>query len=162
MKKIIAFFFILISTPFLAQESDGPKKTPETEVNYSHHFNHEKSIAISGHDPVAYFTVNRAVKGKKEYATTYKGLVYKFSSEANKKNFLKTPSKYEPKYGGWCAYAMAKNGEKVEINPDTFKIINGELYLFYNAYFNNTLKSWNKNQENLKHKADVNWSKFSD
>lgn len=50
--------------------------------------------------------------------------------------------------------------EKVEIDPETFKLIDGKLYLFYNAYFNNTLKSWNKDEVNLKKKADANWKKF--
>jgi hypothetical protein len=82
---------------------------------------------------------------------------YHFSSPENKKEFRKNPSKYEPEYGGWCAYAMGAKGEKVSIDPETFKIINGKLYLFYNSFFNNTLKSWNKDETNLKAKADVNW-----
>jgi hypothetical protein len=52
---------------------------------------------------------------------------------------------------------MGAKGEKVEIDPETFKIIDGKLYLFYNAYFNNTLTSWNKDEKNLKAKADKNW-----
>ena len=52
---------------------------------------------------------------------------------------------------------MGANGEKVEVNPETFKIINGKLYLFYNAFFNNTLTDWNKNEAALKAKADKNW-----
>ena len=54
---------------------------------------------------------------------------------------------------------MGDSGEKVEINPQTFKIVDERLYLFYNAYFNNTLKSWNKDQANLKSKAESNWKK---
>ena len=53
---------------------------------------------------------------------------------------------------------MGDYGKKVEIDPETFKIVDGKLYLFYNAYFNNTLKSWNKDEKNLKAKADKNWS----
>jgi hypothetical protein len=53
---------------------------------------------------------------------------------------------------------MGDYGKKVEINPETFKILNGKLFLFYNAYFNNTLKSWNKDEKNLNSKADINWS----
>ena len=56
---------------------------------------------------------------------------------------------------------MGANGEKVEINPETFKITDGKLYVFYNAFFNNTLKSWNKEEPSLKKKADSNWKKFS-
>ena len=102
----------------------------------------------------------KAVKGKSTLASTHDGVVYYFSSQANKDLFLKNPSSYEPQYGGWCAFAMGDYGEKVEINPETFKIIDGKLYLFYNAFFNNTLKSWNKDETNLKKKADTNWKKI--
>ena len=107
-------------------------------------FNLDKKVAIQGYDPVAYFKQNKAIKGKKEIASTYEGILYYFSSESNKEVFLKNPTNFEPEYGGWCAYAMGDSGEKVTINPETFKIINGKLYLFYNAFLTNTLKSWNK------------------
>ena len=123
-------------------------------------YNLEKKVAIQGYDPVAYFVQKKAVKGKSTLLSTYDGVVYYFSSQANKDLFLKNPSSYEPQYGGWCAFAMGDYGEKVEINPETFKIIDGKLYLFYNAFFNNTLKSWNKDETNLKKKADTNWKKI--
>lgn len=123
-------------------------------------FNLEDGIAIQGYDPVSYFKQGKAVKGKKELTTTYEGVIYQFSSVTNKNIFIKSPASYKPQYGGWCAYALGKSGEKVEINPETFKIIDGKLYLFYNAYFNNTLKSWNKDEDNLKTKANANWSKI--
>ena len=123
-------------------------------------YNLEKKVAIQGYDPVAYFVQKKAVKGKSTLASTYDGVVYHFSSQTNKDLFLKNPSSYEPQYGGWCAFAMGDYGEKVEINPETFKIIDGKLYLFYNAFFNNTLKSWNKDETNLKKKADINWKKI--
>jgi YHS domain-containing protein len=123
-------------------------------------FNLEKKVAIQGYDPVAYFKQNKAVKGKKELVANYEGVIYQFSSVANKDLFVKNPVFYEPQYGGWCAYAMGSSGEKVEINPETFKIIDGKLFLFYNAYFNNTLKSWNKDEVSLKAKADANWKKY--
>ena len=99
-------------------------------------------------------------KKQSNLATIHEGETYNFSSQANKDLFLKSPANYEPQYGGWCAFAMGDYGEKVEINPETFKIIDGKLYLFYNAYFNNTLKSWNKDETNLKKKADANWKKL--
>jgi YHS domain-containing protein len=124
------------------------------------HFNLSKSgLAIDGYDPVAYFKNNKAIEGKKEFALNHQGAVYYFSSAENKDAFIKNPSAYEPQYGGWCAYAMGKNGEKVNVDPETFKIANGKLYLFYNRFFNNTLTSWNKDEANLKTKADVNWQK---
>ena len=149
MKKLVLLVLILISGVSFAQN----------DAKRIEQYNLENKVAIQGYDPVGYFTDGKAIKGKKEFTTSYQGVVYKFSSSENKEAFLKNPSKYEPQYGGWCAYAMGSAGEKVEINPETFKIIDGKLYLFYNAYFNNTLKSWNKDQTNLKIKADNNWKK---
>lgn len=150
MKKTILILFVaLFSATTFAQSA--AKRTSE--------FNLEKKVAIQGYDPVAYFTQKKAVKGKPTIASTYEGVIYNFSSQSNKDLFVKNPSNYEPQYGGWCAYAMGANGDKVEINPETFKIIDNKLYLFYNAYFNNTLKSWNKEEVSLKKKADANWKK---
>ncbi|MFT3678894.1 MAG: YHS domain-containing (seleno)protein [Ferruginibacter sp.] len=151
MKKILTTLTICIlaSASLLAQEPLRKK-----------HFNLENGLAIQGYDPVAYFTKNKAVKGKKEFSTYYQGSTYYFSSAENKEAFKNNPSKYEPEYGGWCAYAMGAKGEKVAIDPETFKITNGKLYLFYNKFFNNTLKDWNKDENNLHTKADANWSKL--
>lgn len=122
-------------------------------------FNLDDKVAISGYDPVAYFKSNKAVKGNKNLSVYNQGIIYYFSSAENKEEFKNNPFKYEPEYGGWCAYPMGAKGEKVSIDPETFKIVSGKLYLFYNSFFNNTLKSWNKNEANLKRKADVNWTK---
>jgi len=124
------------------------------------HFNLKEGIAIQGYDPVAYFKQNRAVKGSKDFAVLNQGATYYFSSVANKEEFKSNAAKYEPEYGGWCAYAMGSGGEKVNIDPGTFKIVNNKLYLFYNKFFNNTLKDWNKDEPNLKTKADANWGKL--
>jgi YHS domain-containing protein len=149
-KQILIVFVALLSATTFAQ----------TAVKRTKEFNLENKVAIQGYDPVAYFTQKKAVKGKSNLASTYEGVIYYFSSQANKDAFAKSPTSYEPQYGGWCAYAMGANNEKVEVDPGTFKILDGKLYLFYNAYFNNTLKSWNKDETNLKKKADGNWSKI--
>lgn len=152
MKKSILLLLMVLSTSLSFAQS-LTKRTKE--------FNLENKLALQGYDPVAYFTQKKAVKGKKEIASTFEGVTYYFSSQANKEIFAKNPSGYEPQYGGWCAFAMGDYGKKVEVDPETFKILDGKLYLFYNAYFNNTLKSWNKDEVNLKKKADANWKKIS-
>jgi YHS domain-containing protein len=124
------------------------------------HFSLEKGVAIQGYDPVAYFTQSKAVKGNKSYSANLEGVTYYFSSAANKNLFLADSKKYEPQYGGWCAYAMGSSGEKVEIDPETFKVLNGKLYLFYNAWGTNTLTKWNKDEKNLHEKAEINWKKI--
>jgi YHS domain-containing protein len=120
-------------------------------------FNLENGMGINGYDPTSYFT-GKPEKGKKEFAVKYEGVVYWFTSKANAETFKANPAKFEPAYGGWCAYAMGAKGEKVEIDPETFKVIDGKTYLFYNKLFNNTLPDWNKDQANLKKKADASWS----
>jgi len=55
---------------------------------------------------------------------------------------------------------MGQDGSKVDINPETYKIVDGELYLFYNKLFNNTLDDWNQNESSLKTKADENWEQI--
>jgi len=146
-------FFSLLLTLFVSQAIFAQGHGPYN-LNKDH-------IAIEGHDPVAYFKEGKAVEGKKEFSTTVDGVNYLFSSAQNEALFKADPAKYRPQYGGWCAYAMGANGEKVEIDPGTFKIIDGKLYLFYNRFFNNTLKSWNKDEANLHQKADANWKKFN-
>ena len=130
------------------------------DLNRQKQFNLDNGVAVKGYDAVAYFTQNKAVKGKSEFAVIHQGIKYLFATNTNKEEFKNNPTKYEPQYGEWCAFAMGDTGEKVDFDPDTFKILNGKLYLFYNRFFNNTLLKWNKNETNLKAKADVNWEKF--
>jgi len=145
---LLAFIFSSIS--LYSQDLNALRKK---------HFNLEKSIAIQSFDPVSYFTADKAIKGNKQYAYNYGNAIYYFSSSTNLDLFKASPSKYEPQFGGWCAYAMGNTGEKVEIDPKTFKIIGGKLYLFYHSLFNNTLDTWNKNETNLIPQANTNWKK---
>lgn len=122
-------------------------------------FNIKKQVAIEGYDPVSYFN-NQPVMGKSEFKYTYKAVTYLFANSQNQAKFKTSPEKFEPAYGGWCAYAMGETGEKVKIDPETFKIVEGKVYLFYNFGGTNTLTGWNKNERQLKNKADQNWKKI--
>lgn len=153
MKKLPILLMMLMFTLTLsAQEL--------TEAQRKEHFNLSRGLAIKGYDPVAYFTENKAVKGDRNIVYMYKGVRYYFSSAQNMEMFKADPMKYEPMYGGYCAYAMGKSGKKVSIDPKTFKVLDGKLYLFYNSWGDNTLPKWNKDEANLKKKADANWAKI--
>lgn len=119
----------------------------------------DKGTAISGYDATSYFA-GKPQKGKKDFSYTHEGVTYLFTNANNLETFKKNPAKYEPQYGGWCAYAMGTKGEKVEVDPETYKVLNGKLYLFYHTFFSNTLNDWNKDENALKTKADANWTKF--
>ena len=154
MLRILVFTFISCMLVFCVNGEDVSNLRKK-------HFNLDNGIAIQGYDPVAYFTLNKAVKGNKDLLLIDRGVVYYFSNNENKELFKKNPEKYAPEYGGWCAYAMGSKGEKVSIDPGTFKIVNSRLYLFYNRFFNNTLKEWNNAEVNLRTKADENWNKLN-
>jgi YHS domain-containing protein len=149
MKTLLLYLVSILAgsamlTPALAQtEPDKRKKQ----------FNLESGVALQGYDPVAYFTQNKAVKGTPANTYAHQGVTYRFASTQHLEAFKANPAKYEPAYGGWCAYAMGATGEKVDIDPETFKITDGRLNLFYNKFFNNTLPKWNKDEANLKGKA---------
>jgi YHS domain-containing protein len=132
----------------------------QTGALQSKQLNLDDGLAIKGYDPVCYFTGHKAERGRKEFSLSYQGALYLFASAADRQTFQTDPAKYEPQYGGWCAYAMGHDGSKVEVDPETFKIINGKLFLFYNRFFNNTLKSWNQDEPKLQMQADANWKKL--
>ena len=124
-------------------------------------YNLKKGYVAEGYDVVAYFS-NEAVKGDKKYTSTYDGVKYQFASQKNLNTFLESPEKFVPQYGGYCAYAVAEKLKKVGINPETFEIRDGKLYLFYNAWGTNTLELWQekiieKNVKGYVKKADYNW-----
>lgn len=145
MKPILTITLVFVSSLLLGQTITSS-------------FNLEKGLAIRGYDPVAYLLSGKALKGKKEFEYKVLDVTYYFSSMINREKFAQNPSAYMPQYGGWCAYAMGATGEKVEIDPETFKVVNGKLYLFYNSFFNNTLPKWNKDEATLKAQADRNWN----
>jgi YHS domain-containing protein len=156
MKNLLTYLTYLIVGTGMFHESTAQTDSPKRIKQY----NLEKNLALEGYDPVAYFTKNKALEGTKANAYTYQGVTYYFAYTANLETFKKEPAKYEPQYGGWCAYAMGETGEKVSVDPETFKILDGKLYLFYNKLFTNTLLKWNKDEVNLKKKADNSWNKL--
>lgn len=154
MKRFL--FWVLASFSLLhgiAGHAQADKRLAQFNID-------QQKQAIQGYDPVAYFVSKKAIKGNKAFALSHSGITYYFSSAANKEIFRAAPDTYEPQYGGWCAYAMGATGEKVEVDPETFKIVQGKLYLFYHSWTNNTLPKWNKDEVSLQKKADQHWKQF--
>ncbi len=108
----------------------------------------ERGLALDGHDPVAYFADGggRAVPGDKRITRTFKGATYRFASEAHAQAFMADPARYEPAFGGWCAWAMAESGERVSVDPRSFLIREGRLLLFYDGLFADTRARWTEKE----------------
>ena len=86
-------------------------------------------LMLKGHDPVAYFTLGKHTLGKPEIKVTHEGAIYRFASTEHRAMFVGNPARYVPQYGGFCsngiAYGIPWGGE-----PDTWKLIDGKLYIF--------------------------------
>lgn len=149
MKTTLLIYLSILGYPLLAQQPQVRQQE----------FNVKDNLALQGYDPVSYFT-GEPTEGKASLRFTYKGIIYQFTNANNLNTFKSSPDKYEPAYGGWCAYAMGASGEKVKVDPETYKIVNGKNYLFYNFWGNNTLEDWNEKESQLKLAADCNWKKF--
>lgn len=141
MKKVLFGLFWLVSLVAIAQSDYYTKK----------------GVVVEGYDVTSYFDGTPKM-GEKQFAATYDGATFYFVNEANRNLFLNNPEKYLPQYGGYCAYAVGLKNQKIKIDPETYEIKNGKLYLFYNAWGTNTLNLWNeKGAETLRQKADDNW-----
>ncbi len=129
---------------------------------YLHSYNLPSSgVALEGYCPVAYFAVNKPVRGKPEFASTYNDVTYYLVSADAKKAFDRYPEKYIPAFGGWCAFGMSVQ-DKFPVDPTNFKIVNGRLMVFLRNNNIDALDLWNKgNESQLFAKAKAHWMTVS-
>jgi YHS domain-containing protein len=111
------------------------------------------ATAVGGYDPVAYFTEGKPVQGRKEIAFTWKGVTWRFVNEKNLEAFKAKPEAYAPQYGGYCAWAVSQ-GYTAKGDPKAWSIVDGKLYLNYNA---DVHKTWQQDAPGNIAKADKNW-----
>lgn len=113
------------------------------------------NVAVGGHDPVAYFTEGKPVRGQPQFKTIWKGAEWRFATAANLAAFQANPARYAPQYGGYCAWAVSQ-GYTAKGDPQHWKIVGGKLYLNYNA---DVQSKWEKNIPGFITSADKNWPK---
>jgi YHS domain-containing protein len=113
----------------------------------------KNGVAIRGADPVAYFTQGRAVIGNAKYEHQWKGAIWRFSSDQNRRLFAQNPGRYAPQYGGYCAQAVSE-GNLAKTDPEAWKIVNGKLYLNYDK---TVQAQWLQDVPGHIAKADRNW-----
>lgn len=129
---------------------------------YLHSYNLDSTgLALEGYCPVTYFTDNAAREGSADFASTYNGVDYHFVSASAKRLFDRSPEKFIPAYGGWCAYGMAVE-DKFPIDPTNFKIVDGRLMVFLRNVNVDALAKWRQGDEKTQVvKADTHWKKVS-
>ena len=113
-------------------------------------------VAAQGYDVVSYQTEKAPLKGEGFFVAQYKGALYEFANETNKKTFLANPDKYVPAYNGYCAYGVAE-GKKFIGNPQIYKVVDGKLYLNLSMGIRDT---WSQDIPGYIEKAEQNWNKI--
>jgi YHS domain-containing protein len=139
MKKIsLSVFAFLVAASVYAQKSD-------VYIN--------DGVAANGYDVISYFSDGKPVKGNNQFAFNWNNATWYFSSKSHLDSFKINPGKYAPQFGGYCAYGVSEN-HKAPTSPDAWTIVNGKLYLNYNA---DVRGMWRKDIDNRINVANKNW-----
>jgi len=115
-------------------------------------------LAIHGYDAVSYFENGSPQRGLAKFSTKHGDAVYRFSSKKNLRTFTKNPTKYAPKFGGFCAYGTSV-GKKFDGDPEVYRIVDGNLYFNLNPEIK---KTWEKDLAGNLAKAEKNWPEIKD
>lgn len=110
-------------------------------------------VAAGGYDVVAYFDRKAAVPGRADITASYDGATWRFATAQNRNAFVAEPGRYAPKYGGYCAFAVA-NGYTAKGDPEQWSVIDGKLYFNYDAP---TKAMWLKDPAGYIAKSEKNW-----
>ena len=115
----------------------------------------EARLAISGYDPVAYFTDGKPVPGLVDFEYGWHNARWRFATAAHRDAFASDPQRYAPQYDGYCAMGVAwTDPHKDTVDPEAWAIVDGKLYLTHDKA---VLEMWRQNTaENIRH-ANENW-----
>lgn len=149
-KTIFAVFVTILLSANFANAQDGRNVAK---------YNLTDGLGLKGFDPVSYFPEGGAQvsKGLTGVFYEYEGVTYHFSSTENRDIFITNPEKYEPTYGGWCAYAMAF-GSQVDIQPELFTIHGNRIHFFVSS---RAKRSFDREITKFENDADKNWFDIS-
>jgi len=118
----------------------------------------ENDVMLAGHDPVAYFTEGKPVKGKPEFTAAHGDAIYRFASAEHRDLFKTNPDKYVPAYGGHCAYGMTF-GAKFLVDGQSFYIMHDRLFVNKNVQVG---EEWEKDIVTHVSEAETLWPKAKD
>ncbi len=141
--------FIILAVIFFAACGSGAVNSSVELVNKT-----ADGLAINGYDTVAYHTLKTATRGKPEFEYIWKGAEWLFDSAENRDRFAADPDAFAPEYGGYCAYSVAE-GKPKSSDPDTWKIVDGKLYLIQSGEIK---VIWESDQDGLLKRSDENWN----
>lgn len=116
------------------------------------------NIALQGYSPVSYLDLGIAQKGLREFKSEYEKIVYFFTTAEQKAKFDRSPKRYIPQYGGFCAFGIYA-GAKFRPDPNKFIVKDGNYYLYLYNLELDAQQLWlaENNHNKLVGIADDNW-----
>lgn len=106
----------------------------------------EQNVAIDGYSPVSYFTKAKAEHGSPEFIGKHQDVTYWLTDLEQVALFEQDPEKYLPAHGGWCSLMLSGSGKRSPANPEAWKIVNGQLLMFWSGNYQGTqisgLRNW--------------------
>lgn len=151
LKTIVSGHLIAIIALAASLAVAGQNKNKAEPINKG-----SDGVAIKGFDAVAYFTTGKPIKGSPQFQHEWMGAKWHFVNAANRDQFAKSPERYAPQYGGYCAWAVS-NDYVYDADPEIWKIVDGKLYLNYNRF---ARFRWEQDIPGRIKKADENWPKL--
>ncbi len=123
-------------------------------------------LALEGYDPVSYFDL-QPTRGDSGVTATHDGITYHFANSDNRTRFLTGPESYVPRYGGWCAFGMGMDEadmglprERYPVDPESYEISGGELYLFYRSPVIDARERWLRDRDQNRRRAEETWRRL--
>lgn len=151
--KYLTLSLMILATTLssIPTEAQPPRKVSE--------YNLQNGVGLMGFDPVAVFPEGGGVakQGSSSLSLVYLQVTYHFATQQNRDLFMQQPEKFEPTYGGWCAYAMA-SGSKVDIQPQLFTIHGNRAHFFVSA---RAKQNFDRDVLGFETRADEFWKMFS-
>lgn len=113
----------------------------------------QRRLAVRGYDVVSYFEAGEAQLGDRAHQVRWRGGLFRFTSASHAAMFRADPTRYAPRFGGYCAWAVSQ-GYVADADPLQWAIIEGRLYLNYDAKISARFAA---DAEQLIEKAGANW-----
>ena len=109
-------------------------------------------VGLSGFDPVSYFLPEGPQPGLAAFEASGAGRSWCFASAANRTVFLRDPTVYMPRLGGYDLVGIL-DGRLVDADPLVFALMGERLYLFRNPEHRDRVVA----DPSLAAKAEASW-----
>ena len=146
MRKFVLLAATSLAIAIPASTPAYAKASPEVSIEAD-------KLAARGYDVTAYFSEGKPVRGNAAHQLQYKGATWRFASADNLARFKADPVAFEPQFGGYCAWAVSQ-GYVAPGDPEQWKIVDGKLYLNFNA---RAKELWEADQAEAIIRGHANW-----